>query len=215
MVSKDFLLRKVAISCLRQLCQKDSLEVCNIAENYVLASKPIGLMSLISERGLECLLFKMLDIETNPYLIRDIHDILNSLLCTLLNEFSLKQWLFLCKDIAISSDVSSLNETEALKSEKGTEENKTTAMDEEDNEENYDDSESFQAAKPKLNSLGQKIDSNNGYDPVSDTLKLKQITKMISPKWPNRVFAVDLIRRIIQMCASTSFNAGKIIKIIY
>ena len=67
-------------------------------------SKPIGLISIIGERGLECLLFKMLDIETNPYLIRDIHDILNSLLCTLLNEFTLKQWLFLCKDIAISTE---------------------------------------------------------------------------------------------------------------
>lgn len=102
LVSKDFLLRKVAISCLRQLCQKDSLDVRDIAENYVKETKPIGLISLISERGLEYLLFKMLDIETNPYLIRDIHDILNSLLCTLLSEFTLKQWLFLCKDIAIS-----------------------------------------------------------------------------------------------------------------
>ena len=104
MVSKDFLLRKVAISCLRQLCQKDSMDVCAIARTYVMETKPIGLVALINERGLECLLFKILDIETNPYLIRDLHDILNSLLCTLLNEFTLKQWLFLCKDIAISAE---------------------------------------------------------------------------------------------------------------
>ena len=109
-LSKEFLLRKVAISCLRQLCQKDSLEVCQIAINYVKQSKPIGLLSLINEqRGLECLLFKLLDIETNPYLIRDIHDILNSLLCTSLNEHNLKRWLFLLKDIAISADDNNVN----------------------------------------------------------------------------------------------------------
>jgi hypothetical protein len=102
LVSKEFLLRKVAISCLRQLCQKESLEVCNIARDYVNETKPIGLVSLITERGLEFLLFKLLDIETNPFLIRDIHDIINSLLCTTLNEHTLKQWLFLCRDIAIS-----------------------------------------------------------------------------------------------------------------
>jgi len=41
-LSKDFLLRKVAISCLRQLCQKDSLEVCRIAVDYVKKTKPSG-----------------------------------------------------------------------------------------------------------------------------------------------------------------------------
>ena len=97
LVSKDFLLRKVAISCLRQLCQKDSRDVCRIAAEHVKRASPIGLLSLIGERGLECLLFKMLDIETNPYLIRDVHDILNGLLCTLLDEFTLKEWLFLCR----------------------------------------------------------------------------------------------------------------------
>lgn len=104
LVSKDFLLRKVAVSCLRQLCQKDSVEVCNIARSYVEETKPIGLICLINERGLECLIFKMIDIETNPLLIRDLHDILNSILSTSLNELTLKHWLFLCRDIAISAD---------------------------------------------------------------------------------------------------------------
>ena len=72
-----------------------------------------------------------------------------------------------------------------------------------ENDENYDDSESFQIPKKK-----DPKGSGNSYDPISDTLKLKQITKMISPKWPNRVFAVDLIRRIIQMCASDNYNAS-------
>jgi hypothetical protein len=46
----------------------------------------------------------LLDIEVNPFLIRDIHDILNSLLCSSLNEKTLKRWLFLLRDIAISAE---------------------------------------------------------------------------------------------------------------
>lgn len=103
-VSKEFLLRKVSVSCMRQLCQKDALEVCRLARKYVEEMRPNGLLCLISERGLEFLVFKMLDIETNPVLIRDLHDILYSLLCTSLNEVTLKDWLFLCKDIAISAE---------------------------------------------------------------------------------------------------------------
>lgn len=148
MVSKDFLLRKVAISCLRQVCQKDSLDVCSIAEDYVKKTNPIGLISLIGERGLECLLFKMLDIETNPYLIRDIHDILNSLLCTLFTEFTLKDWLFLCKDIAISVD-DSAGAKEAEQASQKMESKVADEVDREDenDDENYDDSESFQVCK--------------------------------------------------------------------
>ena len=105
LVSREFLLRRVACSCLRQLCQRDSLDVCRIARQFVLASPPVaGLLVLVAQRGLEYLLFKLLDIETNAALIRDLHDILLSLLCTSFNERTLKHWLFLCKDIAISTE---------------------------------------------------------------------------------------------------------------
>ena len=104
LVSKDFVLRKVSINCLRQLCQKNSLDVCRIAKEYVKETRPSGLLCLIGDRGVEFLLFKMLDIETNPKLINDIHDILHSLLTCTLNEITLRDWLFLCKDIAISAE---------------------------------------------------------------------------------------------------------------
>lgn len=104
LVSKDFVLRRVSINCLRQLCQKNSLDVCRIAKEYVKEKRPSGLLCLIGDRGVEFLLFKMLDIETSPKLINDIHDILYSLLTCTLNETTLKDWLFLCKDIAISAE---------------------------------------------------------------------------------------------------------------
>ena len=101
-----------------------------------------------------------------------------------------------------------------------TSENENFDDDEQDlDEDNYDDSESFQTAKPNEDIISASVAAassasskggNSGatrYDPVSSTLKLKQITKTISPKWPNRVFAVELIRRIIQMCASSSLNS--------
>ncbi len=74
----------------------------------------------------------------------------------------------------------------------------TCRQTEEDDDENCDDSESFQTTKAvdKSKSTGQT---------TSEALKLQQqITRSISPKWPNRVFAVELLLRIIQMCASGS-----------
>ena len=97
LVSRAFLLRRVSAACLRQLCQRESLEVCRIAKEFVQSTQPIGLVCLVGERGLEYLLFKMLDIETNPALIRDLHDILHSLLCTSLNEKTLKLGCFYAK----------------------------------------------------------------------------------------------------------------------
>ncbi len=82
-------------------------------------------------------------------------------------------------------------------------------QDNSDNDENYDDSESFQTSNSKTidgiisnsNSLSMNMPANSS---TNNALKLIQITKLISPKWPNRVFAVELIRRIIEMCIITS-----------
>ena len=202
MVSKDFLLRKVAISCLRQLCQRDAFEICEIARKFVLNTKPMGLIAVVGERGLECLLFKMLDIETNPYLIRDIHDTLNSLLCTSLTEKTLRQWLYLCKDIAVSSEDSSsgVKQAESNPRPKKPQSKKKEAFneDEDDEEDPDDDLQSFQTSK-----TAEDPSKLGNYDPINNPqIKLKQITKIISPKWPNRVFSVELIRRIITMFAS-------------
>ena len=203
LVSKDFLLRKVSVSCMRQLCQKDSIEVCSISKSFVQETKPIGLLSLINDRGLEGLLFKMLDIETNADLIRDLHDILNSLLCSLLNESTLKHWIYLCKDIAVSADEASSvsaqddSSTNQAKNNKKKTSKKAQNEDEDDEEEDDDDSQTLQI------SSNQNDPSKKLGDQINSNLKLKQITKLISPKWPNRVFAIELIRRIISMCASS------------
>lgn len=81
-----------------------------------------------------------------------------------------------------------------------------------------DDSESFYVSGTRSNedfiiakANAQAKSSSGGASSSSaahlnSSIKLKQITKMISPKWPNRVFAFELIRRIITLCESNEKN---------
>lgn len=87
-------------------------------------------------------------------------------------------------------------------------------VDEEDEADEGDDSQSFHVASSRSNEdfiMGKagrsSAKSSASYSSISSssnvnssTIKLKQITKIISPKWPNRVFAFELIRRIIKLC---------------
>jgi HEAT repeat-containing protein 5 len=207
-VSKNFMLRKVSISCMRQLCQRDSIEIRQLAINYVKETKPTGgLLTLVEERGLEYLLFKLLDIESNPFLIKDIHDIINSLICNTFNEFSLKHWLFLCKDIAVNVD----NSLQNNKTETTGRDNSNKGTNDEDNDDHDDDSQTLSGSsnqnsnKNNLSGANFGLGATNGVmgggiDSNSLTIHQTQITKLISPKWPNRVFAIQLIGRIITMC---------------
>lgn len=199
----------------------------------------MGLLSLIGEKGLESLLFKILDIESNPHLIRDIHDILISLLCTSLNERTLKHWLYLCNDIAISVEGGSNSAAASAKSAAGDKSNAAgssakakaaakkaakSAQRNDDGEATADDDEaegddddmqtftssSDQTDDPRMLGIGMSAGGSGGVNDImqSQNLKLKQITKVMAPKWPSRVFAVDLIRRIMAMCATSSLNGS-------
>ncbi len=111
------------------------------------------------------------------------------------------------RDIAIS-----VEEADAANQKKEEGKVEVAGVREENEDENCDDSESFQAS-----GRGESVKGGGGgggsANQIGDTLRLKQITKVISPKWSNRVFAVELIRKIIQMCASTS--ADKEVAVIF
>lgn len=64
---------------------------------------------LITESGLPGVLFSMLDTETDPGLIKDIHDTLISMLQMLAAD-NLSQWLGLCKDVLTIATESTLSE---------------------------------------------------------------------------------------------------------
>lgn len=98
--SNHLLLRKAAISCLRQLAQREAKEVCEHAMTLANESRDKNTVEglLITETGLPGVFFSMLDTETDAALIKDIHDTLISILQMLAAD-NLSQWLGLCKDV--------------------------------------------------------------------------------------------------------------------
>ncbi|XP_059611858.1 HEAT repeat-containing protein 5B isoform X2 [Phlebotomus argentipes] len=107
-LSSDYLmLRKAAVSCLRQLTQREAKEVCD----HALAIVPTEeVEQSISENGLPGYLFSMLDTETDPQMIKNIHDTLTSMLQMLAAD-NLSQWLSLCKNVlTVATDFSAADE---------------------------------------------------------------------------------------------------------
>ncbi len=100
--------------------------------------------------------------------------------------------LVIKKSTARASKLGQKNNTDDL-DESGDASDQIDKEENEDNGEDYDDSQTF-TSNTKSNEDSQNATLNNN-------LKMKQITKIISPKWPNRVYAFELIRRIIKMCS--------------
>lgn len=85
---------------MRQLAQREAREVCELALNLASDSRDQNNVEglIITETGLPGVFFGMLDSETDPSLIKDIHDIIISMLQVLAAD-NLSQWLGLCKDV--------------------------------------------------------------------------------------------------------------------
>lgn len=99
--SHHLLLRKAAVSCLRQLSQREAKEVCEHAmtlRNTDGKEPQVTDVLNMTETGLPGVLFSMLDTETDSKLIKDIHDTLTSMLQVLAAD-NLSLWLSLCKDV--------------------------------------------------------------------------------------------------------------------
>ncbi|GAB6024418.1 hypothetical protein CHUAL_009582 [Chamberlinius hualienensis] len=99
--SSHLLLRRAAVSCLRQLVQREAKEVCEHATS-VLNEPSTGPAVNNRKQGLPWLLFGMLDTETDRKLVSDIHDTLTSMLQALAED-SLTQWLSLCREVLTST----------------------------------------------------------------------------------------------------------------
>ncbi|XP_018322639.1 HEAT repeat-containing protein 5B isoform X2 [Agrilus planipennis] len=137
--SNHLLLRKAAVSCLRQLAQKEAKEVCEHAMTLASESRDSNTVEglLITESGLPGVLFSMLDTETDAGLIKDIHDTLTSMLQMLAAD-NLSQWLGLCKDVLTiaadsSEDQISVAGNEGEENEEGEADDQAEFHTEEDN----------------------------------------------------------------------------------
>ena len=101
--STHLLLRRAAVSCLRQLAQREAWEVCHHVET-IAASDDIKLMDsegdpiVLPESGLPGLLFSLLDCENDPILVSHAQ---HTLLFTLhaLAPTHLCMWLKLCREV--------------------------------------------------------------------------------------------------------------------
>ncbi|XP_011297784.1 HEAT repeat-containing protein 5B isoform X2 [Fopius arisanus] len=169
--SNHLLLRKAAISCLRQLAQREAKEVCEHAMSLANESRDTNIVEglTITETGLPGVLFSMLDTETDSALIKDIHDTLTSMLQMLAAD-NLSQWLSLCKDVlTVASESSNPEEIAAVTTDDSAVDNDSADA------EGDDDQAEFHADESKQR-------------------------PSVSPRWPTRVFAAQCIRRIIATC---------------
>lgn len=169
--SNHLLLRKAAISCLRQLTQREAKEVCEHAMTLASESRDTNIVEglVITESGLPGVLFSMLDTETDNRLIKDIHDTLTSMLQMMAAD-NLSQWLSLCKDVLTVATESSSGGDETVGVVGGRE------LEEGEDVEPDDDQAEFHAA-----------DDQSTHPAVQ-------------PRWPTRVFAAECVRRIIVAC---------------
>uniref|UniRef100_A0A8C2G6A0 HEAT repeat-containing protein 5A n=1 Tax=Cyprinus carpio TaxID=7962 RepID=A0A8C2G6A0_CYPCA len=88
-------LRRAVVACLRQLAQREAVEV---SEHAVALVKE----TLNFEVGLEGALFSLLDRESDPCLCRDIQETLVHMMSSAV-ESNLAHWLKLCKDVLSAS----------------------------------------------------------------------------------------------------------------
>lgn len=93
LTSNYLMLRKAAISCLRQLTTREAKEVTEHAISIFTDDD-----GLLSEYGLMGMLFGMLDTESDPEMIKNIHDTIISML-QLLAADNLSTWLSMCKRV--------------------------------------------------------------------------------------------------------------------
>uniref|UniRef100_A0A8C8KAH2 HEAT repeat-containing protein 5A n=1 Tax=Oncorhynchus tshawytscha TaxID=74940 RepID=A0A8C8KAH2_ONCTS len=91
-------LRRAVVACLRQLAQKEALEV---SEHAVALVKELPHVT-IKEVGLEGALFSLLDRESDPRLCQDIQETLVHMMSSIATG-KLAHWLKLCKDVLSAS----------------------------------------------------------------------------------------------------------------
>ncbi|KAH9496165.1 HEAT repeat-containing protein 5B [Bulinus truncatus] len=136
--SSHLLLRRAAVSCLRQLATREACDVSSIALSIVGNEKDTKNSFHIAETGLEGVLFGMLDTETDTQLLSDLRDTIDSLLQSLAIA-NLSRWLALLKDVLSASTDASMTESEI-----------DDTGDNDDEEEGDDIGVTFKAADPDV-----------------------------------------------------------------
>ena len=191
--SPQLVLRRAAVSCLRQLAQKEAIEICKYAEIVDFADVESGseenvayyiedngctfdnavpiIARLNYQSGLPGMLFSMLDYETDCGIISDVHDTLTSIMQVMAPSDNLTTWLSLCREV-LSEASSEITSGTPIVTKNSDESN--------DREELSDDVEELNIGEIDPDSLRKAL--------------------IIQPRWCTRVFAAMCLRKIIVNC---------------
>ncbi|CAI5452193.1 unnamed protein product [Caenorhabditis angaria] len=175
--SPHLVIRKQAVSCLRQLVQQESKEVRNHAQVLV----PQGVVDsskkkfTLPENGLEGALFGMLDYEVNREIRQHIQETLISLVQGTSGEL-LNNWLMLCKEILATTSESGKKRRNKDESTTGTTIT-NSEMEENDEDEDGDDDTNLAGIST--------IEDDKG---------------KVQPRWKTKVFTMDIVNRLMSVC---------------
>uniref|UniRef100_A0A182QPM0 HEAT repeat-containing protein 5B n=1 Tax=Anopheles farauti TaxID=69004 RepID=A0A182QPM0_9DIPT len=200
--SNYLMLRKAAVSCLRQLTTREAKEVCEHAANLVSDEDRYAL----SDYGLPGVLFGMLDTESDSQMVRNIHDTITSMLQILAAE-NLSQWLSMCKNVlTVASDSSVGADGQATGAGGagaggGTGAGGANAM----------SGTGGGTGKDGNGEAGDADDGDDDDDDDDDNMEFHaedhQATHpAVQPRWPTRVFAAECVRKVIATCENASSN---------
>lgn len=117
--SPYLLLRRAVLACLRQLVQREAVEVSEHAVLLARDSRDLAADANIKEVGLEGALLALLDKETDKSLCQDIRETLHHMLTSMAVK-KLSFWLKLCRDVlAASADFTAVTCLDTMQEEEG------------------------------------------------------------------------------------------------
>ena len=128
LLSPHLLLRRGSVGCLRQLAHREAEDICKQGMKVIEENEEIKKRMFIAGKGIEGLLFSLLDAEVEPGLQKHIRETLVSLLQTLAVD-NVGHWLGLCKQVLLAT------KAEDIIKEDSAEKDKDQKDDDEDDEE--------------------------------------------------------------------------------
>ncbi|XP_061508694.1 HEAT repeat-containing protein 5B isoform X2 [Anopheles gambiae] len=202
--SNYLMLRKAAVSCLRQLTTREAKEVCEHAANLVSDEDRYAL----SDYGLPGVLFGMLDTESDSQMVRNIHDTITSMLQILAAE-NLSQWLSMCKNVLTVASDASVGAEGTLPGAAGGGGGGAGGA-------GGGGGGGGSGAAGKDGAAGDhRGEGDDGDDDDDDDdddnmefhAEDHQATHpAVQPRWPTRVFAAECVRKVIATCENASAN---------
>ncbi|KAI6188999.1 HEAT repeat-containing protein 5B [Aphelenchoides besseyi] len=184
--SSHFVLRKAAVNCLKQLLQREAKEVREHAQKLA----PVGIFdrSMLRERplpetGLEGALFELLDLETDVELRQNINECLLFLVQATSDEM-LNVWLSMCKDILASSTNVNVRSTLVI-SDSGSSSQKTS-------------DQNVTVGNSITSTMKEDEDDEDALQSIQ--LGESKSRDKVAPRWPTRVFAFAIVRKLMTVC---------------